>query len=363
MAQLLQAEGVFKDPGYKLLVWQGDRLLPDSALLHPGTKLTIEARQKAQARTATVAPRGGAAASVTPSLPPTLAAGPSSPPSLPGLHDEPPSSCLLLGTPLSQRLPEPWNAACPEMFSASSCALVPPLSMQDALKLLSSTGSTLCRHFASSDQALLLVPFLTKAHWALLILTARDGALQGRLFDSIPGRSHAAAAALLDAGSTALQRPATALVEEHHWIQHDNVSCDAYVLAHAAAFLSGSPSPRHITRALDFLRGLPALLAGLVGFGGLSLEQQASLAEILQDRGVPQAEVATGIQAAVAKLGAAPIAQALQSKVPWQGLKTAASKPGSSLRWILPPEQEGAHCASRSATFWYRSAQGEKQEG
>ena len=76
----------------------------------------------------------------------------------------------------------------------------------------------------------------------------------------------------------------------------------------------------------------------LSGSGGLSEAQEAELCQILLAKEVPEDEVKGRVQAAVKKMGGGPIAAALQGRNPWQGLKSAGSKPGIGFRWILPHE-------------------------
>ena len=348
--QLLQAEADFKEQGFKLRLWQDGRSLSAQALLHPGTSYFLEVRPKAQAKLATATPRGGAPASVAPSLPSTLPAEAISPISLPdpcppsprtacaALH--PPDACtdaaLFVGLQHLQ-----------SCFPARPVLSLPPLLSEAAAELIARTGPLLARHFCSHSEAIILVPFLAQHHWALLVLAMPERSLQARLFDGIPGRSTTAANALVDACCAAVQATSRHLCHLHYWLQHDETSCGAYVLAHAAAVISGNQHPLHVTRALAFLQSRPPLLANLSGSGGLSPDQTAALTTLLLDKGVPQSEVAARIQGAITKLGAAPIAQALQSKIPWQGLKGIASRPDSMFRWIQPLELQD-HIALRA---------------
>ena len=75
------------------------------------------------------------------------------------------------------------------------------------------------------------------------------------------------------------------------------------------------------------------------GRGGLSDGQETELHAILQDRGVPAAEVKGRLQAAVKKL-VGPVAQAMQS----QALKAAGNKPG------ITPDELQAHIQAKAAT-------------
>ena len=75
-----------------------------------------------------------------------------------------------------------------------------------------------------------------------------------------------------------------------------------------------------------------------MGHGGLSSEQEAALTSILCTHGVPQDAVNDRVKAAVKKVGAGPIALALQASNPWQALKAAAAKPGSNFKYVSSEE-------------------------
>ena len=90
--------------------------------------------------------------------------------------------------------------------------------------------------------------------------------------------------------------------------------------------------------ALDFQCAFPPHLASLQGFGGLTPEQDKDLRLLLLEKGVPADAVADRTQAAIAKVGPGPIAQALSQKNPWQALKACASKPSCMFRCIQADE-------------------------
>ena len=85
----------------------------------------------------------------------------------------------------------------------------------------------------------LWVPVWTDNHWALFVLGCQDQMLHCRLHDGIPGRCTQVLTMLTEAFSRALELPVGEMSEVCLWHQHDNQSCGAYVLAHAAALLSG----------------------------------------------------------------------------------------------------------------------------
>ena len=116
------------------------------------------------------------------------------------------------------------------------------------------------------------------------------------------------------------------------------MSCGAIVLAHATTVLCHGPSCDYLTQACEFVPSFSVLADRLSGCGGLSPEQDTALRHLLIEKGVSEEQVATRIQSAISKIGPGAIAQALQSRNPWQGLKSACGKPGSNFRWVSQEE-------------------------
>ena len=193
-----------------------------------------------------------------------------------------------------------------------------------------------------------LLPFLHEAHWSLLAFKRTDtGSLQASLLDGIPGRSIPIARTLTEACGAAWQTPCSHFREITWWLQTDSSSCGALVLAHAAAFLAGTPAEIFLQRAHRFLSGFKATAGSLLGFGGLSSEQEATFKAILVEHGVPPEAVDSRALAAIQKVGPGAIAQALLQKNKWQALKAAGSKPGCLFKYVQLEELQ-AHIQRRA---------------
>ena len=192
-----------------------------------------------------------------------------------------------------------------------------------------------------------VLPILDQSHWSVLLVTKTSGGLVGQHLDGIPGRSQQAAQHLLAKLACLFGTTVSEFDSACHWVQTDSHSCGALVLAHVAAYLLGGPTEAILSDAVGFLACLPKHWGTMYGHGGLSESQTQSLRSQLTERGVPEGQVVERIQAAVQKLGAGPIAQALASPNPWQALKSAGSSPNASFRWIRPEELK-AHAEQKA---------------
>ena len=182
------------------------------------------------------------------------------------------------------------------------------------------------------------VPILDQNHWSLLVLTCAEGKLQGEHFDAIPGRSSDAALRVAGHFARLVGMPLVELQHKAIWLQTDGTSCGILTLAHAAAFLFQEPCDAILEDARSFLTLIPAHVGSFCGSGGLSESQFDAVKAILVERGVPADKVVDRLNAAIAKIGAGPIAQALCAANHWQALKAAGSTQAASFRWIRPEE-------------------------
>ena len=131
------------------------------------------------------------------------------------------------------------------------------------------------------------------------------------------------------------------------WLLQDaSTSCGTLVLAHAAALLAGSPADIFLERAQHFVAGFAEVTGALIGFGGLSTEQEDAFKTILVEHGVPTDAVVERVQAAIAKIGPGHITQALQQRNRWQALKAAGSRPGCMFKFVTHDELQ-AHIQTR----------------
>ena len=144
--------------------------------------------------------------------------------------------------------------------------------------------------------------------------------------------------------------PALPLQQDGLFLPALGEACAFDAMRHAVALLRSSTEVSDAeVHSLRRLLSSPGTVDVLYGAGGLSEEQTASLQDLLRSHGVPEDKLSDTVQQAVAKIGAPALADALRHKNPWPSLKAVASKPGISMRWILPAELE-AHMASRAST-------------
>ena len=195
---------------------------------------------------------------------------------------------------------------------------------------------SVCWHPLDPTGAITFFPFLHHGHWSLLAFRLTPtGSLQAHLFDGIPGRSIPIARDLTEACGQAWQTSCSQFQEITWWVQAKPTSCEILVLAHAAAFLAGAPADIFLQRARGFVASFKATTSNLIGFGGLSLDQETAFKTILIEHGVPSDTVDSRAQAAIQKVGSGAIAQALMQKNQWQALKAAGSKPGYMFKYVL----------------------------
>ena len=328
VGQLLQAEAAFLEPGFKLQLWYEERHLLSEAFIHFESSQAyslVQVRKRQAVTSPAATTRGGQPTSVA------------SPASLPQPVDEMVPSPSTASTDVALLV----GLLCLQQQTPAYRSLIlPPLSMEGHAELLAASPETAAAiRSAVSRGILVLVPFHHDHHWALLAFPSlSDQETQIHLLDGIPGRSLLPGQQLVDLLSHCVPSAACRLLEVTLWTQVDSQSCGAIVLAHAAAYLQKGPSPEHLSSAQDFMFHFPTVAGRLTGAGALSADQEASLCQLLQDKGVPEACVAQRIQAAISKIGVGVVAQALQSRNPWQSLKQAGGKPGCNFRWVLQDE-------------------------
>ena len=183
-----------------------------------------------------------------------------------------------------------------------------------------------------------------------------EGSVQPLLFDGIAGRSAHAAEKIAWRIAQLWNRFALPL-QKFCWIPQESAySCGAIALLHASQYLLGSPAPLwHLLPGLNAAATQYGGLARVRAAGGLSKEQEQEFRKILLDRGVKPTLVDERIAAAVARIGAAPLAKALAHRNPWPALKAAASQPASSFKFVTADELE-AQIESRATSQRFGSA-------
>ena len=313
---VLAAELALAGPGFKACIMDGNRRLPAQALLHcnsPEQPYIVCIQEKK--------------AKLQPSAPPSLPAAASSSETSSEVHTVGTSDVAI------------WTGLMRLQGSSAARPVIvfPP---EWVLSMLNTTPASApsCPVLWPEKAAVCFLPLLDQGHWSLLVVTKDDGGLSGTLYDGIPGRSEASARQLLHQLGLVFGAQVAAFCSATHWVQTDCHSCGLLVLAHAAAFLLGGPSEVILADAASFLAFLPCHSSNMVGHGGLSEAQTRQVSQLLLERGVPENQVAERVQAAVAKIGAGPIAQALTAFNVWQALKAAGSSSAAAFRWVKVEE-------------------------
>ena len=238
------------------------------------------------------------------------------------------------------------------LFTAAEMLLLSPAM---ATVLLRSGGSgispeLLCTRGQVMPPDRVLVVFESEAHWATLYLEREScGEFAALYLDGVQDRLAPQAESLAHAVGVLFQTPVS-VIQQQNWCSSFRLgSCGLAALAHARAVLEGSfrvcqQDLREVERAATH-HFCP--IARCLAFGGLSQDQHAALCKLLQDHGVPADHVQDRVAAAVKKIGAGPLGQALNAKVPWPALKSVASAPSVNFKYVLPAELE-AHIARKS---------------
>ena len=222
-------------------------------------------------------------------------------------------------------------------FPNCPTVLLPPISAEDLPAVVGSL--TKLSAFAEVPAGtLLLLAFLHDGHWGLLSFRrAATQAFEVTYLDGIPGRLLHVASILAHQFCEKIGLPLAQFKHATLLTQAADGGCGECLLAHAHMLLSGDAMHAKMW-ASQFLAQMPDLPGRYVGWGGLSEDQKASLRRLLVEHGVPEDQVQARIEAALTKLGAAPLAGALQAKNPWQSLKSAASRPGAMFKWVSTEE-------------------------
>ena len=220
----------------------------------------------------------------------------------------------------------------------SAVQVIPPQAAMALLDFVQRGFQVTAGIWAAQAPTTMLVPFLHEGHWSLLALDMSSAGAIASLLDGVPGHSAHPARCLAQAFCSMLGFAFQGLQQKTIWTQTDQSSCGGIALAHAVAHLTGRVDDACLAWALSTLALLPADFSPLRGNGGLSSEQHAELCQLLISKGVPAEAAHERVKQAEAKLGAGPLAEALQQKNVWQALKTAASKPGLLYKWVQPAE-------------------------
>ena len=331
VADLVAAERKLLGPGFSIRVFEGSRLMPSHAFLHPcsdAQPYKVVVQEKKARKQGNVSTFQVPSASAKPLLLPTHGAS------------DVAIWCGLL------RL----QAAC----STTKAFIVPPGLAQTLLDhALAGTEVQAPFEWPHSCDVC-LVPLLHQGHWTLLALhPSETGGLQAECWESIPGRNVAVAHALAELLCAFCRAQLVSFSESCHQVQVEAASCGAYLLAHAGQVLFGEGAcfDGLLADSRAFLRHIPPHTACRWGTGGLSDAQVSELQKILCDRGVPDTVVGERVRAAVDKIGAGSIAKALQASNVWQALKSAGSAPASLFRWVLPEELKAHAQAKASKSF------------
>ena len=189
-------------------------------------------------------------------------------------------------------------------------------------------------------------------HWVVLHSRAPGLLAQGAFWTCYDGLGHYSHSAELQPTLEALLRSLADIVEmpllglrfECYFQQTLPFTCGTIALAHVALlcgagyFICQSELDTHMS--LLELQQHPEVITA---FGPMPVE----LAQLLQEKGVPQDAASGRAQQVISKLGYSQVQQILQSKNPWAGLKSAASKPGLMFRLVTEGELK-KHIADRA---------------
>ena len=186
----------------------------------------------------------------------------------------------------------------------------------------------------------LLLPIVADGHWACICVQIQQDCLTALYLDGVPGRLSKLAAHICGILGALLGHGQVTLLSQTWFLQGPNDSCGTVMLRHLCACVAGpGPQVEHILGVL--LQG-EVPLGRAHGAGDLSSEQEQALKSLLLAKGVPEPNLDARVQAAVKKLGAGPVAQALAHKKAGAQLKAIASKPGNMFRWI-PADELAQH--------------------
>ena len=242
-----------------------------------------------------------------------------------------------------------WKALQHFAQGVSTCQLLHPLATS-ALILQAEQGA-LAQAVAFSLElrsAQLLAVFAHDGHWGCLHLQAVCGAWRATYYDCTPDRLWTSALMLTEALAYLSDLPALPLQQERLFLPALGEACAFDALRHAVALLRSTAELSDVeVHNLRRLLRTPGAADVLYGSAGLSEDQATALQDLLRSHGVPEDKLADRVQQAVARIGAPSLAEALKHKNPWPSLKAVASRPGMSMRWILPTELE-AHIAHRA---------------
>ena len=177
-----------------------------------------------------------------------------------------------------------------------------------------------------------------------------DGCARACYYDGIADRLLEEAVELAQLIAQVWCVPLRAVQQVQLFDQTPSRDCAMVALCHAACFLTcDSQLEQDLETSLrDAAQSHAGQRGAFVGTGGLSEDQDQSLAKILEERGVPADKVKDRIQVAITKVGPAPRAEALRAKNPWQMLKAAGSKPGTMFKWVQQDELE-LHIAQKAS--------------
>ena len=193
--------------------------------------------------------------------------------------------------------------------------------------------------------------FRSAGHWACVVFrTLPHGAIACQLLDTPGSLAVPAAQTLHQAVGQVCRRP-LAEFEVVTVFSQLSVLCGTIVVAHLLSVLGEGTDSRVVDTAVALLEQAQPHWAVSCAFGQLSPGDVSRLRTVLLSKGVPSDQVEHRIHAAVQKLGAAAISEALQAKHEWAALKVCASKPQHMFRWIKQDELAAVIKGKAKQTF------------
>ena len=240
------------------------------------------------------------------------------------------------------------------------CLLVPPIELPDQWQ------GHLHRpeiYGTFSTSKMLFVIFQAKGHWGLLRGAVCGDKLSWTYFDGLrhPLQQQAI---LLARALTKHFGLSNASWKNASWIsQLEPHTCGTIAIGHMAKCLGLEGS--FDTDSIGMLHGLFACrnhkASWISGLGPAALDLQANLAAVLATKGVPLDSAASRATAAIQRLGATEVEQALQQKNSWQALKGLTTKPGKNFQFVLRTELQ-ANIEAKAANKHGASISSKKKE-
>ena len=220
--------------------------------------------------------------------------------------------------------------------------LLPPLCLDSDQGLQS---LHLLRHFLKVaweyTDGTIYIPAAQANHWTLLVATVHADGLHWQHMDGLGAAPSDQHRGLAKQVSSILDEPFVDLLSARVIQQTSSHTCGTVLIGHVCCCLG---LPGHFTHeAIEWMHA--KFVEADQGPGPRFLGQsnddlQRQLATLLAEKGVPKESCESRAHEVIQKLGKQNATAALQASNPWQALKSEASKPGKSIRFLTKEEQQ-----------------------